>query len=145
MIDGEARQPAIRVSLLPRDTNPHGTIFGGVILSYIDQAGAIEARLHGARRVVTIAMEKVVFHAPVHVGDLVSFYCEMVRIGTTSITIKVVVEADDEGDGTAARRVTEAEITYVNVDGAGAPIRIEPRRGAPAAPARGRRPRGGRP
>ena len=145
MIDGEARQPAIRVSLLPRDTNPHGTIFGGVILSYIDQAGAIEARLHGARRVVTIAMEKVVFHAPVHVGDLVSFYCELIRIGTTSITVKVVVEADDEGDGTAARRVTEAEITYVNVDGTGAPIRIEPRRGPPAAPARGRRPRGGRP
>jgi acyl-CoA thioesterase YciA len=140
MIDGEARQPAIRVSLLPRDTNPHGTIFGGVILSYIDQAGAIEARLHGARRVVTIAMEKVVFHAPVHVGDLVSFYCELVRIGTTSITVKVVVEADDEGDGTAARRVTEAEITYVNVDGTGAPTRIEPRRVAPAAPAGGGRP-----
>ena len=88
-----SRQPAIRVSLLPRDTNPHGTIFGGVILSYIDQAGAIEARLHGADRVVTVAMEKVVFHAPVHVGDLVSFYGELVRVGRTSITVKVVVEA----------------------------------------------------
>ena len=64
-----------------------------MILSYIDQAGAIEAHLHGADSVVTVAMEKVVFHAPVYVGDLVSFYGELVRIGRTSITVKVVVEA----------------------------------------------------
>lgn len=121
----DSRQPAIRVSLLPRDTNPHGTIFGGIILSYIDQAGAIEAYLHGAGRVVTVAMEKVVFHAPVYVGDLVSFYCELVRIGTSSITVKVVVEAAPPGKGTEPRRVTEAEITYVNVDTAGKPLPIE--------------------
>lgn len=120
----EQRQPAIRVTLLPRDTNPHGTIFGGVILSYIDQAGAIEAFLHGARRVVTVAMEKVVFHKPVNVGDLVSFYGELVRIGTTSVTVKVVVEAALPRDMLAARRVTEAEITYVNVDEAGKPTPI---------------------
>jgi acyl-CoA thioesterase YciA len=118
----EARQPAIRVSLLPRDTNPHGTIFGGVILSYVDQAGAIEARLHGADRVVTVAMEKVVFHAPVHVGDLVSFYGELVRVGRTSITVKVVVEAEPLVSRAVPRRVTEAEITYVNVDPTGTPI-----------------------
>lgn len=127
------RQPAIRVSLLPRDTNPHGTIFGGVILSYIDQAGAIEARLHGADRVVTVAMEKVVFHAPFHVGDLVSFYGELVRVGRTSITVKVVVEAAPVGARAAPRRVTEAEITYVNVDPTGTPIPI--RRSASAGPA----------
>lgn len=117
----ESRQPAIRVTLLPRDTNPHGTIFGGVILSYIDQAGAIEAHLHGADRVVTVAMEKVVFHAPVYVGDLVSFYGELVRVGRTSITVKVVVEAAPQGGHVEARRVTEAEITYVNVDRDGRP------------------------
>ncbi len=117
----ETRQPAIRVTLLPRDTNPHGTIFGGVILSYIDQAGAIAARQHGADRVVTVAMEKVVFHAPVLVGDLASFYGELVRIGRTSITVKVVVEASRAGALTPARRVTEAEITYVNVDERGTP------------------------
>ncbi len=122
----ESRQPAIRVTLLPRDTNPHGTIFGGVILSYIDQAGAIEAHLHGANRVVTVAMEKVVFHAPVYVGDLVSFYGELVRLGRTSITVKVVVEAAPQGGALEARRVTEAEITYVNVDQGGrpSPIRV---------------------
>ncbi len=134
----DVRQPAIRVTLLPRDTNPHGTIFGGVILSYIDQAGAIEAHLHGADRVVTVAMEKVVFHAPVRVGDLVSFYCDLVRLGTTSITVKVIVEAAPPGRGTRPRRVTEAEITYVNLgpDGRPAPI---PRLGRADEP--GERPR----
>jgi acyl-CoA thioesterase YciA len=120
----DMRQPAIRVSLLPRDTNPRGTIFGGVILSYLDQAGAIEALLHGADRVVTVAMEKVVFHAPVWVGDLVSFYGELVRIGRTSITVKVVVEAAPPGKAAVPRRVTEAEITYVNLNDEGHPFPI---------------------
>jgi acyl-CoA thioesterase YciA len=125
MTISETRQPAIRVSLLPRDTNPNGTIFGGVILSYIDQAGAIEARLHGADRVVTVAMEKVVFHAPVHIGDLASFYGELVRVGRTSITVKVVVEVAPPRGRCAPTKVTEAEITYVNVDDAGAPVPIQ--------------------
>jgi acyl-CoA thioesterase YciA len=126
----DSRQPAIRVTLLPRDTNPHGTIFGGVILSYTDQAGAIEALQHGATRVVTVAMEKVVFHAPVHLGDLVSFYGELVRVGRTSITVKVVVEAAPAGGGSLPRRVTEAEITYVNVNAAGRPVPIRGRKTA---------------
>ena len=129
-MSAERRQPAIRVTLLPRDTNPHGTIFGGIILSYIDQAGAVAAHLHGAGRVVTVAMEKVVFHQPVYVGDLVSFYGELVRIGRTSITVKVVVEAAPPGAGVPSRRVTEAEITYVNVDEAGRPTPIA----GPASP-----------
>src|ERR1051326_6528334 len=86
--------PAIRITLLPRDTNPQGTIFGGIILSYIDMAGAIEAhRRTGLQRFVTVAMREVIFHQPVFVGDLVSFYSETVKIGTTSITTRVVVEA----------------------------------------------------
>jgi acyl-CoA thioesterase YciA len=121
MPTSDQRQPAIRVSLLPRDTNPHGTIFGGVILSFIDQAGAITAHAHGAERVVTVALEKVVFHAPVYVGDLASFYGELVRVGRTSVTIKVIVEAQRPGTKQAARPVTEAEITYVNVDAGGRP------------------------
>ncbi|BCW93466.1 MAG: acyl-CoA thioesterase [Thermoanaerobaculum sp.] len=118
------REPAIRVTLLPRDTNPHGTIFGGVILAYIDQAGAVVAHQHGAARVVTVAMDKVVFHAPVYVGDLVSFYGELVRIGRTSITVKVTVEAAPLGAPGEGRRVTEAVITYVNVDRYGVPTPI---------------------
>jgi len=110
------RQPAIRVTLLPRDTNPNGTIFGGVILSYIDQAGAIEAHLHGAERIVTVAMDQVAFHQPVFVGDLVSFYCQVTRIGRTSVTIEVTVEAQRARHPGAAVKVTEAEVVYVNVD-----------------------------
>jgi len=95
-----------------------------VILSYIDQAGAIEARVHGARRVVTVAMEKVVFHAPVHVGDVASFYGELVRLGRTSITVKVVVDVAEPDERDQTRRVTEAEITYVNVGDSGRPLPI---------------------
>lgn len=120
----ESRQPAIRVTLLPRDTNPHGTIFGGIILSYIDQAGAIEAHIHGASRVVTVAMDKVVFHQPVHVGDVVSFYGDLIRVGTTSITVRVIVEAQRLQRDPAPRRVTDAVITYVNVDAHGRPTPI---------------------
>jgi acyl-CoA thioesterase YciA len=139
MADPPGRQPAIRVTLLPRDTSSHGTIFGGVILAYIDQAGAIEARLHGADRVVTVAMEKVVFHAPVYVGDLVSFYGELVRVGRTSITVKVVVEAAPPDPGAKPRQVTEAEITYVNVNRAGRPLPIAHAGRTPRAPARRRK------
>jgi acyl-CoA thioesterase YciA len=115
----EYNDPAIRITLLPRDTNPQGTIFGGIILSYIDMAGAVEAhRRTRLERFVTVAMREVVFHHPVFVGDLVSFYAETVRIGTTSITIRVIVEAERHGGTTSERiRVTEAEVIYVAVDG----------------------------
>ena len=109
--------PAIRITLLPRDTNSGGTIFGGVILSYIDMAGAIEAvRQTGIERFVTVAMREVIFHKPVFVGDLVSFYAETVSIGRTSITIRVIVEAERVSARSERLRVTEAEVIYVAVD-----------------------------
>ena len=108
-------EPAIRVLMMPRDTNAYGTIFGGVILSYIDQAGAIEARRQGAGSMVTVSMDKVVFHEPVHVGDLVSFWTEALRIGTTSITVRVVVEAWRQKPSVEPVTVTEAQVVYVNV------------------------------
>ena len=82
--------------LMPKDTNALGTIFGGIILSYIDQAGAVEAHRHVPLpgRLVTVAMREVVFHSPVFVGDLVSFFTETLRVGRTSVTIKVTVEAE---------------------------------------------------
>jgi acyl-CoA thioesterase YciA len=101
--------------MMPRDTNAHGTIFGGVILSYIDQAGAIEARRQGCHLMVTISMDKVVFHSPVFVGDLVSFWTETLRIGTTSITTKVVVEAIRSDNPNEKVVVTEAHVVYVNL------------------------------
>lgn len=112
----EQREPSIRVIMMPKDTNAHGTIFGGVILSYIDQAAAVEAKRHGASFIVTVAMREVVFHEPVHVGDLVSFYTRLVRIGRTSITVSVEVFSQ-RGEGAHERvKVTEAEVTFVNLD-----------------------------
>jgi len=111
------RDPAIRIALLPRDTNSQGTVFGGIILSYIDMAGAIEAHRHTRMdRFVTVAMREVIFHKPVFVGDLVSFYAETLSIGTTSITVRVIVEAERVGASTEQVRVTEAEVVYVAVD-----------------------------
>ena len=118
------RDPAIRITLLPRDTNSQGTIFGGVILSYIDTAGAIEAHRHTKmERFVTVAMKEVIFHKPVFVGDLVSFYAETVRIGKTSITVRVIVETERLGRSERLR-VTEAEVIYVAVDKDGRKIPI---------------------
>ena len=113
MID--PRDPAIRVILMPKDTNAHGTIFGGVILSYIDQAGAVEAKKHRTEFLVTVAMREIVFHEPVYVGDLVSFYTELVRVGHTSITVRVEVVANRGNQPDVAVKVTEAEVTYVNL------------------------------
>jgi acyl-CoA thioesterase YciA len=118
--------PAIRITMLPRDTNSQGTIFGGVILSYIDMAGAIEAhRRTGMERFVTVAMREVIFHQPVFVGDLVSFYSETIKVGTTSITTRVVVEAERYGSPGVKARVTEAEVIYVAVDREGKKRKIE--------------------
>jgi acyl-CoA thioesterase YciA len=92
------RTPAIRVLLLPKDTNAYGTIFGGVILSHIDLASAIEARKIAPHHYVTKAMHEVEFHEPVHLGDIVSFYTETVRVGRTSVTVRVTVEAERWGE-----------------------------------------------
>ena len=113
----EHNDPAIRITLLPRDTNSRGTIFGGVILSYIDTAGAIEAHRHTRmERFVTVAMKEVLFHEPVFIGDLVSFYAKTLRVGRTSITIHVDVEAERFGNKGAKVKVTEAEVTFVAIN-----------------------------
>jgi len=111
-----AGEPAIRVVLMPKDTNANGTIFGGVILSYIDIAAAVEVRKHTRHKFVTKAMHEVIFVAPVFVGDIVSFYTELIGIGRTSITVKVIVEADRVAKPGECARVTEAEVVYVAVD-----------------------------
>lgn len=119
------RLPAIKVLLLPKDTNALGTIFGGVILSHIDLASAVEARKTAPHRYVTKAIREVEFHAPVFVGDIVNFFTETVRVGRTSITIKVLVEVERWGAGRGERvKVTEAEVILVAVDANGQPISI---------------------
>ena len=118
------RDAAIRVLMMPRDTNVHGTIFGGVILSHIDQAGAVHARDEGLDRVVTIAMDTVEFKRPVFVGDVVSFYCETLRVGRTSMGIFVDVWARRFVPSAEFERVTSAEIVFVNVDEDRKPVPI---------------------
>lgn len=106
---------------MPRDTNQYGTIFGGVILSYIDQAGFVEARRHGAHKWVTVALDRVEFKQPVHLGDVVACYTTTTRTGTRSVTIRVEVEAERYDSGQVVP-VTEATITLVSVDALGRPI-----------------------
>lgn len=121
----DERVPAIKVLLLPKDTNALGTIFGGVILSNIDLASAVEARKTGARRWVTKSMHEVEFHQPVFLGDIVSFFTETLRVGRTSITVRVLVEAERWGAGHGERvKVTEAEVVLVSVDEQGRPTPI---------------------
>ncbi|MCC6906765.1 MAG: acyl-CoA thioesterase [Phycisphaerales bacterium] len=118
--DLEHSVPSLRIMTMPKDTNNLGTIFGGVILSYIDQAGYIEARKHGPYRWVTVAMEKVIFHAPVFVGDIVNLHTQTIRTGTTSLTVRVLVQVERFASREIVD-VTEAQITFVAVDEAGRP------------------------
>jgi acyl-CoA thioesterase YciA len=110
---------AIQVVMMPKDTNPHGTIFGGVILSYLDQAGAIGAHREVMRAggplpfLVTVALNKVEFHKPVLVGDVVRFLTRLVRLGRTSITMHITVEAMRADQ---VLLVTQAEVVFVSVD-----------------------------
>lgn len=130
------RIPAIKLLLLPKDTNAFGTIFGGVILSNIDLASAVEARKTAPHRYVTRAMHEVEFHEPVYLGDIVSFFTETVRVGRTSVTVRVSVEAERWGSVLEPRhaghgervKVTEAMVVLVAVNdqGRAVPIRPEP-------------------
>lgn len=123
-MSGEAptdRRVALRVVMMPKDTNSYGAIFGGVILSHIDQAGFVEARRHGQHRWVTVALDRVEFHAPVFTGDIVSYYTRTTKTGRTSVTVQVEVDAERylTGDTT---RVTQATLVMVAVNAAGQPI-----------------------
>jgi len=119
------RDPAIRVILLPKDTNAQGSIFGGVILSHLDLAGVIEARKHADKRFVTVAMKEVEFKRPVFVGDTVSFYTKTMKLGKTSVTIKVTVEAQRWADPKKRVVVTEATVVFVAVDKDGRPTPVK--------------------
>lgn len=108
--------PAIRVMMMPRDTNAQGTIFGGVILSYIDQAGAVAARKLAPHMYVTVAMDAVEFKQPVFVGDVLNFFGTVEHMGRTSVRIRIKVEAERWTDPRQIVPVTEAVVTYVAVD-----------------------------
>jgi acyl-CoA thioesterase YciA len=123
------QQPSIRRVMMPRDTNAMGTIFGGVILSEIDLAAAIEAHQYHPEKIVTVAMDQIVFTEPVFVGDLVSFFTHTVRVGRTSITVGVSVWAQRARDRSQTVHVTEAKVTMVAVDAQMKPIPVSRPRG----------------
>jgi acyl-CoA thioesterase YciA len=113
----EGEQPVLRIVPMPADTNAHGTIFGGWVMSQVDIAGSVVAWERAAGPVVTVAVNSFVFREPVFVGDLVSFYARVIKVGRTSITTDVEVFAQRRRQGhSEAVKVTEAQLTYVAVD-----------------------------
>lgn len=118
--------PAIRVVMMPRDTNADGTIFGGVILSLIDQAAYIEAMRQAHHRYVTVSFKEVEFHQPVFVGDVLSLFAEATKIGRTSLSIDVRVCARRRRTPDVEVEVTEASVVFVAVDDSGRPVPVVP-------------------
>ncbi|HWB18669.1 MAG TPA: hotdog domain-containing protein [Phycisphaerales bacterium] len=121
MTNDDGFHVALKVVMMPRDANNYGSIFGGVILSYIDQAGYIEARRHGVHRWVTASIERVDFHAPVHVGDVVNFLAKTESKGRSSVKVCIRVESERYTTGDVVP-VTEAHMTMVAVNAAGKSI-----------------------
>lgn len=119
--DGEL---AIRTLAMPSDTNVNGDIFGGWVISYMDLAGLSIARKRAKRRVTTVAIDKMVFLSPVRVGDFICCYAKLLKVGRTSMAIKIETFATDEL-GEERRRVTEGVFTYVAIDEHGKPIPVD--------------------
>jgi acyl-CoA thioesterase YciA len=115
-VDIENIQPVVRVVPMPSDTNAAGDIFGGWIMSQVDMAGSIVAARRAKGRVVTVAVNSFVFHQPVFVGDLISCYAQITKIGKTSITVDVKVYAERLRNTGHVVKVTEASAVYVAVD-----------------------------
>ena len=113
----EGEQPVLRIITMPADTNAHGTIFGGWVMAQVYLAGSVPAYQSAQGPVVTVAVNSFLFREPVFVGDLVSFYARVVRIGRTSVTVDVEVFAQRGRDGRLDPvKVTEAQLTYVAID-----------------------------
>lgn len=124
-------QPSTRVLAMPADTNPAGDIFGGWIMSQVDIAGSIAAHRHAGTRAVTVAVNAFQFKQPVYVGDLISCYAEVEKVGTTSMTVTVEVYAERERQQIEVVKVTEATLTYVALDDKGQPKSVPPLSPAP--------------
>ncbi|GAB4165678.1 MAG: acyl-CoA thioesterase [Rhodocyclaceae bacterium] len=122
----EGRQPALRVVPMPADLNPAGDVFGGWIMAQADIAGGILAHRRARGRVATVAVQSFLFKQPVSVGDVVSFYAELLRVGHTSITVAVEVYAERNPSAPVTVKVTEATFTYVALNEHGAKRPVPP-------------------
>ena len=122
----EDSELAIRVMAMPADTNASGDIFGGWLMSQVDIAGSIIARRRANGRIVTVAVNAFQFHQPVFVGDLISCYASITRVGRTSLTVNVKAYAERQGTTHESIQVTEADLTYVAVDAQRRPRPLTP-------------------
>lgn len=113
------REPTLRVMPMPADVNQNGDIFGGWIMAQVDIAGAIPAMRRARGRVATVSVNSFVFKQPVSIGDVVSFYAEVVHVGRTSLTVNVEVYAERNYAAPVTVKVTEAQLTYVAIDSSG--------------------------
>lgn len=118
------RQPAIKLVAMPKDSNGGGSVFGGWIMANVDMAGSIPAVERARGRVATVAVNSFEFHEPVLVGDVVSYFAEVIKTGRSSITIKVEVYAERNPANKETIKVTEAELTYVALDENRAPRQL---------------------
>ena len=122
----EDRQPTLRMAPMPADTNHTGNIFGGWIMSQVDIAASIAAAIRARGLVTTVAVNRFEFHQPVFVGDVLSFYAEVTRVGNTSLTVKVEVFVQRNPERVQCLKVTEAELTFVALDRDGKPRTVPP-------------------
>ena len=123
---GPAKPPTdkelvLKVIPMPADTNGNGDIFGGWVMAQVDLAGSVIPARHAKGRMATVAVNEFIFKSPVRVGDILSFYGELTRIGRTSMTVKVEVYAERFGAQGTYVKVTEASLTYVAIDDKGNP------------------------
>jgi acyl-CoA thioesterase YciA len=125
------RQLVLRVMPMPADANANGDIFGGWIMAQVDLAGAVLPARIAKGRIATVAVNQFVFKQPVSIGDLLSFYARVERIGKTSVTVHVEVYAERNPADLRVVKVTEANLTYVAIDGRGQPRSLPPGAASP--------------
>ncbi len=124
--DHSEKQPALRMIPMPKDLNPAGDVFGGFIMANVDLAGSVPAVRRARGRIVTVAVNSFLFKQPVSLGDLLSFYADVVHVGRTSITVDVHVYAERNPSSPRVVKVTEAQLTYVAIDAEGNKREIPP-------------------
>ena len=120
------KELVMKVIPMPADCNANGDIFGGWVMAQVDLAGAVLPARYVDGRMATVAVNQFIFKHPVRVGDILSFFSSVTRIGTTSITVQVEVFAEHFNAQKRYMKVTEASVTYVAIDGAGRPRKIKP-------------------
>ena len=122
----QGKSPILRVVPMPSDANPHGDVFGGWIMAQVDMAGAVLPSRIARGRIATVAVNEFIFKQPVSIGDLLSFYARVLRVGRSSVTVHVEVFAERNPADPQVVKVTEANLTYVAIDGEGKPRQLPP-------------------